>query len=123
MTPIGPHPVVVEATLDYDSALDTLCGARGFGTQPRMLLYKWGALTVDLHVWVRGHHSYSVHGQVIETAMHSPVVGAEASAGSEPVLTDRFGEFTVALGPECRPHRLRVRTAIADVVCVLPEAA
>ena len=44
------EPGVVEARLCYDSAADAALGTRGFAGQPRMLLFKWDYLTVDLLV-------------------------------------------------------------------------
>jgi len=121
MSPFGKNPVV-EATLDYDSARQPQPGTRGFGSQPRMLLYKWQNLIVDLLIWDRGGHICAVHGRVTEDPIRAPVVGAEAFAGTAHVETDQFGQFAVALGKDWVPRRLRVRTPGAEVVCVIPDA-
>jgi hypothetical protein len=112
---------VVEAELKYDSARDVLCGVRGFGTQPRMLLFQWNGVILDLMVWYRGKRSCSVHGRVTEVPMRSPVVGALATTAGSEAVTDKFGEFTLVLGEESAPRQVCVRTSSADVVCPLPD--
>jgi hypothetical protein len=112
---------LIRATLVYDSAQDVLCGARGFGTQPRMLFFKGKGVTVDLMVWDRGERACSVHGQVTEGPTRTPVAGAQVSAPGADVVTDGFGEFSVVLGREWRHRELIVRTSMADVVCAIPR--
>jgi len=113
--------LIVTAMLEYDSAQDLLCGARGFGAQPRMLLFRWKDLAVDLMVWDRGRRACSVHGRVTEGPTRTPVAGAEVSAPGAEVVTDKFGEFAVVLGQEWQTRELRVRTAAAEVVCRIPR--
>lgn len=111
---------VVAATLEYDSARDPVCGTRGFGLQPRMLLFKWNGMTVDVMIWSRGKRACSVHGQVTRGSMRTPVVGVEVSTRDTGVVTNHFGEFAVALRPELHPGEVRVRWTEAEVVCSIP---
>jgi len=112
----------VEASLAYDSLREAPEGARGFGSQPRMLLYKWNGLTVDLLLWDRLAQLCAVHGRVTEDPTGSPVVGADACAGETHVATDEFGQFAVVLGDEWDPRRLSIRTTALEVICAIPEA-
>ena len=115
------EPALVEAQLCYDSAAEATPGTRGFGSQARMLLFKWEHLTVDLLVCDRMAELCALHGKVTENPTGSPVVGADATAGDEHAETDEHGQFAVMLGDRWTPRRVAIRTPSVAVVCNVPD--
>jgi hypothetical protein len=114
------EPEVVEARLCYDSASDAVAGARGFGSRPRMLLFKWESMTVDLLVCDRVANLCALHGQVTENPTGCPIVGADARAGTARAETDEYGQFVVMLDDGWSPRKVSIRTPAAAVVCTIP---
>jgi hypothetical protein len=115
------EPATVEAKLCYDSAAGVASGTRGFAGQPRMLLYKWEHLTVDLLVCDGVADLCALHGQVTENPTGSPIVGADAVAGDEWAETDEHGQFAVMLGDRWTPRKVAIRTPSLAVVCSVPD--
>jgi hypothetical protein len=115
------EPRVIEARLCYDSAGDPSGGTRGFGRQPRMLLFKWDSLTVDLMLCDRGTEVLALHGQVTDNPAGRPVVGASAEAGDTRAETDEEGQFVVWLENDWNPRRVSIRTQDLLVLCSIPD--
>jgi hypothetical protein len=115
------EPRVVEARLCYDSAADAAPGTRGFGGQPRMLLFKWDYLTVDLLLCDRIPQLWALHGQVTENPTGCPVSGAHAWAGGTHAETDEHGQFAVMLDDGWTPRKVDIRRGDLAVVCAIPD--
>lgn len=115
------EPRVVEARLCYDSAAETAGGKRGFGGQPRMLLFKWEYMTVDLLMCDRVADLCALHGQVTENPTGCPIVGAAARAGTARAETDEHGQFVVMLDDPWSPRKVSIRTPALAVVCAIPD--
>lgn len=115
------EPKVVEAFLCYDSHGGDASGTRGFGGQPRMLLFKWERLVVDLLLCDRVASLWALHGRVTENPTGSPVVGALARAGREHTETDENGQFVVMLDAGWTPRKVSIRSSELAVVCAIPE--
>jgi hypothetical protein len=115
------EPRIVEAQLCYDSAADAAGGTRGFGGQPRMLLFKWERLVVDLLLCDRVASLWALHGRVTENPTGSPVIGAAARAGRAQAETDEHGQFVVMLDEEWRPRKVSIRASDCAVVCAIPD--
>ncbi len=115
------EPRVVEARLCYDSQAEAAGGTRGFGGQPRMLLFKWDYLTVDLLVCDRLSDLCALHGQVTENPTGCPIVGADARAGTVRAETDEHGQFVVMLDDVWSPRKVSIKTPAVSVVCSLPD--
>jgi hypothetical protein len=115
------EPKVVEAQLCYDSAADDAGGTRGFGGKPRMLLFKWERLVVDLLLCSSGAWLSALHGRVTENPTGSPVVGADALAGRAHAETDEHGQFVVMLDDGWTPRKLSIRAPDVAVTCSIPE--
>ncbi|HEX5135332.1 MAG TPA: hypothetical protein VFY93_00035 [Planctomycetota bacterium] len=111
---------IFEARLCYDSAADGAGGTRGFGGQPRMLLFKWERLVVDLLLCDRTALC-ALHGRVTENPTGSPVVGAAARAGTAIAETDEHGQFVVMLDDEWTPRKVSIRTRGYAVICPIPD--
>ena len=114
------EPKLVEAKLCYDSAADDIGGTRGFGGQPRMLLFKWERLVVDLLLCDRDAFA-ALHGRVTANPAGSPVVGASARAGSAHAETDEHGQFVVMLDEGWTPRKVSIRAPDVAVVCAIPD--
>ncbi len=115
------EPAVVEARLCYDSSADAALGTRGFAGQPRMLLFQWDYLTVDLLLCDQVADLCALHGQVTENPTGCPVVGAAARAGDAVAETDDHGQFVVMLGDRWDPRKVSIRTRSLAVVCSIPN--
>lgn len=115
------EPGIVEARLCYDSAAEGPSGTRGFAAEPRMLLFKWEHLTVDLLLCDGAADLCALHGRVTENPSGIPIVGASATAGEAEAETDEHGQFAVMLGDRWAPRRVSIRTRSLRVVCNLPD--
>jgi hypothetical protein len=112
------------ARLLFDSArVHAVVDARALAGGERSLLFSCGALSVDMVAYPIDGGLHVVHGQVIDTDLEEAVSARVRLDASEPVETDRHGQFAVSSLAPLDGLVVRVDTGTLEVECSVPPLA